>query len=312
MKKSFFVLIFVLWIASWSSFRAHAQTNNVRETLKQYVVDLQKNPDDQSLRERIIKLSQELKPAPAIPEEARRHYVKADALIHDAKSPQEAGVAVEEYNKALLEAPWWPDAYRDLGVALEVAGRYEDAKKALKLYLLSHPGEDESRKAQDEIYRIEAKEDSVARKQREEEAVARRKQQEEADATQKARESASLSESLLGGTWKFVLETHFDDGRCCSDSGPPRFPVRFSKSGSTISGNFNNDGIKLQGDIADPDRIINWQALLNVCDREVWVPVSPEISPDKKTIRYSAPYKDEDRKGHCVRKGSLLMVMTRE
>src|SRR5712671_3957919 len=97
------VLLVVLFVAPRL---AQAQSLTSREQLQQYVADLQKSPQDQQLREKIIKLAQELKPAPAIPEEARRHYVKADTLIEDAKSPQEATAAVEEYNKASLAAPW--------------------------------------------------------------------------------------------------------------------------------------------------------------------------------------------------------------
>jgi len=205
--------------------RAQDQPNNARQTLKQSVVDLQKNPDDQSLRERIIKLAQELKPAPAIPEEARRHYVKGDALIHDAKSPQEAGVAVEEYNKALLEAPWWPEAYRDLGVALEVAGRYDDAKKALKLYLLSHPGEDDSRKAQDEIYRVEAKEESATRKQREEEAAKARDRDRQAEEHERAEKARRQS---VEGKWAWPAPS------CDTPRQPESFEIFRDTSGRLV------------------------------------------------------------------------------
>ena len=49
---------------------AHAQSP--REQLNQWVAQLRANPGDNSLRERIIKLAQEIKPPPAVPEEARR------------------------------------------------------------------------------------------------------------------------------------------------------------------------------------------------------------------------------------------------
>lgn len=210
--------------------RVQAQSSTPREQLQQYVLDLQKNPSDNGLREKIIRLAQELKPAPAIPEEARRHYVKADALIHDAQSPQEAGAAIEEYSKALLEAPWWPEVYRDQGLALEVAGRYEDGKKALKLYLLSHPGEEESRKAQDEIYRIEAKEDSVARKQHEEEAKAIHEREEQ----EAAKREVEREFAYILGTWNYSTQV------------PPRFSVFKSPSG-TMEFKFTTFGKVIEG-----------------------------------------------------------------
>lgn len=46
------------------------------EQLKQYVAELQKNPGDQELRENIITLALELKPPPAIPEEAERRLAR--------------------------------------------------------------------------------------------------------------------------------------------------------------------------------------------------------------------------------------------
>ena len=51
---------------------AHAQQGveksaSPREQLQQYVSELQKKPDDQALREKIIKLAVTLEPKPAIP-----------------------------------------------------------------------------------------------------------------------------------------------------------------------------------------------------------------------------------------------------
>jgi len=45
-----------------------ANAESSREQLKQMVEQLQQSPTDNALRERIIKLAQGLKPAPAIPE----------------------------------------------------------------------------------------------------------------------------------------------------------------------------------------------------------------------------------------------------
>ena len=44
-----------------------ANAESPREQLKQMVGQLQQNPDDNALREKIIKLAQKIKPAPAIP-----------------------------------------------------------------------------------------------------------------------------------------------------------------------------------------------------------------------------------------------------
>jgi hypothetical protein len=54
-----------------------------------------------------IALTAKLKPAPGIPEEARRYLIRGNALLQDAKNPGEARDAIQEYQNALLAAPWW-------------------------------------------------------------------------------------------------------------------------------------------------------------------------------------------------------------
>ena len=53
-----FMLTFVLITTT------HAQSANPQQTLNQYISDLQKNPNETALREKIIKLVQIIKPAP--------------------------------------------------------------------------------------------------------------------------------------------------------------------------------------------------------------------------------------------------------
>lgn len=60
-----FVLFMLLMIVPIGSL--HGQTP--QETLNQYISELQKNPNDNALREKIIRHVQTMKPAPAIPEE---------------------------------------------------------------------------------------------------------------------------------------------------------------------------------------------------------------------------------------------------
>jgi len=136
---------------------AQAQSTNPQETLKQYVADLQKNPNDYALREKIIKHVQAMKQKPAIPEEARRHYVMAKTLSDEAKKVEDFNDSIAEFRGALLVAPWWAEANRDFGLTLEAAQRYDEAIAYIKLYMATNPGSDRTRAAQDEIYKIEAK-----------------------------------------------------------------------------------------------------------------------------------------------------------
>ena len=84
------LILFVLIFALMSNARAQSP----QQTLDQYVSDLQKNPNDNALREKIIKHVQTMRPSPAIPEEARRHYVMAKTFYKDAKK-------IEDYNASI-------------------------------------------------------------------------------------------------------------------------------------------------------------------------------------------------------------------
>ncbi|MGA3125609.1 MAG: hypothetical protein ABSD13_02760 [Candidatus Korobacteraceae bacterium] len=139
---------------------ARAQTGSSQQTLSQYVADLQNNPNDTALRAKIIGFVQTMRPAPAIPEEARGHYVMAATFMEKAKDNTGFERAVLEYKAALLAAPWWADAYKKLAIAQKAAEKYDDAVASLNFYLLTQPAD--ARDAQDEIYKLKALKESAA------------------------------------------------------------------------------------------------------------------------------------------------------
>ncbi len=140
---------------------ATAVAQSPRDQLRQWVEQLQKNPSDSALRARIIKLAQEIKPAPAIPEESRRFFVRGNALQKDAKNVDDARLAIGEYQKALETAPWWSDIYFNLSLAHELASDFSEAIRATRMYLLTDPKD--AREAQDRVYALEARADQVSR-----------------------------------------------------------------------------------------------------------------------------------------------------
>lgn len=120
--------------------------------------NLRNNPADAAKTRRlIIKLASELKPAPAIPEEARKHFVEGTAIVKAAKNPTQQAIAAQSFTEALKIAPWWGDAYYNLGVAQELAEKYDEAEQAFNFYLLSNPSETEKREVQGRIYGLSAK-----------------------------------------------------------------------------------------------------------------------------------------------------------
>ena len=132
-----------------------------REQLNQLVSQLQASPGDTTLRERIIKLAQGIKPSPAVPEDARRAFVQGVTIAKASTDAQGQVLAIESFNEALRIAPWWGDAYYNRAVAQDLAGRLADARDSIRLYLLTGPSAQDARDAQDRIYALEAKEKLV-------------------------------------------------------------------------------------------------------------------------------------------------------
>ncbi len=258
-----------------------------REQLKQMVAQLQKNPSDSALREKTINLAQKLKPAPAMPEEARRHFVKAVTLQKDAKSPEDYDLPIQEYRQALLLAPWWSDAYFDLASALELKQQYPEAIQNLKFSILANPEGSEARAAQDKVYALEAKSEKQKKEKSEQEAVAR---------------AEEAKYGWLLGQWKKqeCLDMPQYNVNTCTDSrtDPGWTSIHAVKNGNAIEFAYDTPstsfpgGIFLRATIKEPGEI-KWESWHIIADSRfvcpgggTWVAVSPTIGPDKQTIHY--------------------------
>ena len=113
---------------------AYAQTP--QEELTQMVEQLQKSPNDNALREKIIKLAPTLKPSPVLPDTAVAFEGRAQFAFRNAKSEDDFLAAAREYEKAAAAAPWVPGYYADLCTIYEKAGKFEDAKRYCGFYLM--------------------------------------------------------------------------------------------------------------------------------------------------------------------------------
>jgi len=148
--------VMLVWAAA-VSFSAAVHADPSGETLLQMVEQLRNHPDDKALRERIVKAAREQTPAPVLPEEARRFFIRGNTALEDAQSQDGYLRAIRNYDEALKFAPWWGDAYRNLAKARELAKDYSGAIDALGLYLLTGPAQADARQAQDRIYALEEK-----------------------------------------------------------------------------------------------------------------------------------------------------------
>ena len=135
------------------------QTNapSSREQLQQFTTQLQQSPGDEALREKIINLATTMKPKPVLPEETERRMARGFAAFKEAKSASDYKDAVVEFDKATLAAPWYADAYYNLGQAQAKAEDYAGAAASLKLYLLAAPGAKDAADAKTLMYEMEYK-----------------------------------------------------------------------------------------------------------------------------------------------------------
>lgn len=141
---------------------AAAQNGASTAQLHDLITQLQINPADPVLRQKVIGLAVSLRPVPEIPEEARRHFVKAAVAFKDAQTPSAYERAVSEYTEALKIAPWWPEAYYNLSKALEASKQYDAAIAQLRFYLLAAPDAKDARAVQDHIYALEERKEENA------------------------------------------------------------------------------------------------------------------------------------------------------
>ena len=169
------LIIMILVLLALPTFAVLAE--NPQAILNQYISELQKNQNDAVLREKIIKHVQTMKPAPATPEEAKRHLVRGKAAFKGAKEAKDYADAADEFKKALLYAPWLVEGYYNLGIIQDKAGLYADAMQSLKFYLLAAPNAPDAEKVKELIYEIEYRKDKTA-KESSPQAIAAKKQKE--------------------------------------------------------------------------------------------------------------------------------------
>lgn len=140
------------------AFAASVYAQPLREELKQMVEQLQKTPTDNVLREKIIKLVPTLKSSPVLPPEAERRMARGAAAFKGAVSVADYQDAAKEFEQATLAAPWYGDAYFNLGVAQDKAENYETALRSLNLALLASP---DSKDIKALIYEVEYRQEKA-------------------------------------------------------------------------------------------------------------------------------------------------------
>lgn len=158
-----------VFILAVTTLALSADGQDTRVELSQAVAQLQKTPTDNAMREKIIKLGGEMKPAPTIPEEAERRMARGTAAFKGAKSTADYQDAIKEFEAAVAAAPWYGDAYFNLGVAQDKAEKYGDALQSLKWALMSSP---DSKDIKALMYEVEFRKEKAEKAKAQAEAAA--------------------------------------------------------------------------------------------------------------------------------------------
>lgn len=164
----------IIFIFTFLALAASTHAQSPREQLNQMAQQLQKTPNDNALREKIIKLAPMLKPLPALPPEAERRMARGSAAFKSATSVAGYRDAAKEFEQATLAAPWYGDAYFNLGVAQDKGENYQAALRSLQLAHLASPDSKEIKVLMYEVeYRHEKANSPESRAAKEKEAEQR-------------------------------------------------------------------------------------------------------------------------------------------
>lgn len=276
-----FVALLLASLLMVSLFSAVAEAQSLQEQLKNLEDQVQQDPTDMTLRERIIKVARQMSPPPQIPPEARSHFDKGLTLQQNANDLDQLDLCINEFQQALLLAPWWPQAYNQLAAAYETAGDYDNAIINLKLYLLTHPGPADARDARARLADLGVVPEEPSASQTPEPSAAPAK--------------ADQYGYLLGPwQWGYYYSSYRGAG---TGTG--------TRTGNLIQINSHIPGHErfLRGTIKSPGEI-TWEYWVGdytggsgFCARNYgWQPVVLQISPDQRVINFQYVYSPI---GHC-------------
>lgn len=113
------------------------------------VVMLIQQAASQDPREKSLTSALAMNPPPEVPAEAKMHMSRGIAAVEGAKTPNDFKVACNEFQQVVALAPWLPNGYRNLAIAQDKAGMYDEALINLRLYLLTKPSAADAAWAED-------------------------------------------------------------------------------------------------------------------------------------------------------------------
>jgi tetratricopeptide (TPR) repeat protein len=136
---------------------------DLQGALREYVAALgalpERPPPKVAVRilERAILAARRLQPPPSIHPDAERHALRASTFLKIAATESDYERVMAEFRKVIAVAPWWADAYFNLAVVAEKAGRPDVAMGSLRLYLLAKPDAEDAQAVKRKVVELEVK-----------------------------------------------------------------------------------------------------------------------------------------------------------
>jgi tetratricopeptide (TPR) repeat protein len=211
-RMSFAIVLAFMLIFTMTCF---VQAETTKDAFRQALREYQSAPSFEAAK-KVARLAAEMKELPAIPEEARRHFVRGSALFEEAKSQNDFTQATNEFVQAASLAPWWPKARYNTALASEAEGDYANAIANLKIYQQFKLSSKEAQAVQDKIWKLEIKKEMEAAANAKQKTI---KDREAAEAQQKARAEAQIIVSMNNGTWCEKAQFHIYGSQCASGGG---------------------------------------------------------------------------------------------
>jgi tetratricopeptide (TPR) repeat protein len=110
--------------------------------------------EDQRVRQAIINVVHSMQTPPAAPESVTRSMVRAEMRLKEGGAGAYEDAA-KEMEQAVLEAPWLANAYYNLGIVKEQAGKFDEATQDFQLCLLADPRAQNTEAIKVKIYQLE-------------------------------------------------------------------------------------------------------------------------------------------------------------
>ncbi len=142
--------------------RAEA-TGDITEAFVIYWRLVRTQPPDSEVLRRLIQLARVVKPAPLVPFKVRRLALAGIAGFAKAANPAAADKAIGHMENALRRAPWWADAYLNLGLMHGARGNHGLATVYLRLFLDAQPNAPESARVKRRIRELRKRADHPQR-----------------------------------------------------------------------------------------------------------------------------------------------------